>query len=495
MKKIYLQRVGAFTATLFLAMCTLTACQSDDEAPKPVADDELTKSVAATDTSVEFLVSSKSDWKAEVTSDDSEWVYIINPSGKGSGRLSVAIDANYGEEARTATITLTDATGVTEYTISQFMDDANSANDVKYKSTGLGQGLHINQNSGSGLQKVLGLPIANLATMGNDNVKDEIDYVTASNTSKQEFTYQTILDYQNQERLIKANLNVDISYGLFKLGLNGDFKMYGAQNDTTTCYAAIANYPAQNITLDYTSLKENYGTQSVPWHMDCTEEEYRKRRANMFAVTFINIHDAIEQLVANGATLNGSTPQSKQLVDKLNSLDKNYGPVFVTNMIMGGTASIDYSIGSSLSTDTLSIYGKLTTSFSSLFSLKVEASATYFNDVNSFSKNATLNLSISGGSLTAQDELKNALMELTDVNTTFNPKATSAALSTWAGSFAADNMTVTNYDTTCIWDLFSDEAAEILKQYFKAKYTNTINNKGEEVCPYLVNVQELINQY
>ena len=135
-----------------------------------------------------------------------------------------------------------------------------------------------------------------------------------------------------------------------------------------------------------------------------------------------------------------------------------------------------------------------------MFSFDVEVSADYLNDISSRIDGATLVVHAQGGSLETQMDLANKLASLSsmsrkDFDISQALDTAKVAIVNWAKSMNADPQSVANLEigSAPIWDLFSSDAAIVLKKYFKDKYPNALDEKGKEYCPYFYNIQALAN--
>lgn len=492
MTKNYILKISLALA-VGLSASLFTSCKDDADDSQILSPEDQYKEIDSADTRTGLKIVANSNWRAEVVSDDSEWLYLINPEGTGNGTLQLAADYNTSGATREATVRVTEGSIHTDYVIKQFVDDNNGAADVMYANTGLGNGLYINQTSGKRIEALWKSPIFNFAAMGADNVAADPNYVQVKNLTEQVFSIKDLMQYKNEERLVTANLNVNISYGFFKLGLEGNFKMFGAQQDTIHCFGATANYPVQSLTLNYYNLVSQYISDEPTDGSD--QATYRSRRRNVMTSTFLNIHDSIEHLVERDVELVANPPKNKkdpkwQLWNQLEQLNRNFGPVFISNVVSGGNVDIDFQVNGSYAADTLDIHGKLKTSFNSLFSLDVEVAAHYFNAMKNFMKGSTLTVAMKGGSTEGQNAFLRKLEPLTK-GEAFSTQFITDALLSWSRTIDTSNMTIVEYDSKCIWELFSSDAADVLMEYFAYKYPNRRNAKGEMECPYLVNIQAL----
>ena len=321
--------------------------------------------------------------------------------------------------------------------------------------------------------------IFNLKNLGKEELANYLtgDYVGIDNAESEKIKLTTAREFKDQDREIKANLSVNIQYAMFKLGLTGAFKMSGASTDTTFIYSAVTNVPRQEVYLQYQSLLSDYN--DIPDNL----------KTYVISKSFATIRDSIQTLVAAGKTL-----ADKELTDQLRKMDNNYGPVFCTDATLGGNANISVTLGKAEGADTLAISGTLTTSFSSLFSLDVEASASYMNQASSYMENSEVDIDITGGSKDARAELIKSFGEIVkpNIDTDEINGILIDKISTWAKSIdpaQSSTYTCTEYILAGIWELFTDDdAQQIVKDYL----ANVYPNQEDGTSPYMVNIEELV---
>ena len=469
---------------LGLSLTVAVSCSEKDDLGAIIQpnDEEALCRVWAEETITSFSIKAEGDWSASVISEDSEWVYLITTKGNGNGDVLFSVGENDGEIAREAVVRISNATSHADYTIRQFVDNDNT----QYQQTSdLGFGVNVNPTDGND-----GIHNFKKTSIFKNNVFNNPDYVYLYNKSKFTCELQDMVEYQNEERNIGANLKLDISYGLFKLGLSGSFKMYGAQKDSSRCYGAVVKYPVRTLKFNYSGMDDYLSIND-------DDLQHNEERAEHFNSAFLNYHDNIEKLVEDGTELTWAPKKDKndpqwQLWNNLELLNKKYGPMFITSVEYGGSAEIDFRVTESVSTDTLAIRGKLNASFNRLFSFDVEVAATYDNYVKGFMKGSTLRVTVNGGSLSAQKKLTDSLAPLT-TGKDFNVPTITEALVVWAESVKSESSDIeaTSFSTMAIWELFTDDAADVIKEYFKQKYPNTKDEKGNVVCPYAFNVEAL----
>ncbi len=431
-------------------------------------------------------------WKATVVPEDAYWLSLITTEGNGSGNITYLVEPNASDEYRKAQIVLTAGKQTLTYEVTQTTlstsgeDEAQNGADIDYSMFGdnipVGCGIYIKGNSQ--MKKFVASQIFSLKQLSKVELADYLygDYVEVEDVPTSKIKLASAKEFKDQERSINANLSVNIQYGMFKLGLKGAFKMSGASTDTTFVYSAVTSVPRQEVILKHQVL------------LDAYEEIPSKLKAYVMTNSFVKIRDSIQTLVTAKKTM--EDPELKKQLEKLN---KNYGPVFCTNATLGGNANISITLGKAEGTDTLDISGKLTTAFSGLFSLDAEASASYLNQASSYIENSEIDIDITGGSMKGRTDLINAFCDIVkpgEVTSTINTVLINK-ITDWSATIDpkdSKTYTCTEYALTGIWELFNDDAQEVVKAYMASIYPNKEDEKGNNFSPYLVNIQTMVNE-
>lgn len=468
--------------TVVFASIILCSCDSDDIRNISVPDGVNTiQNVDAVNAIYELPVQSDGEWT--VTRNDADnWVYLISEKGTGNGNVQLSLSTNLTENARTATIRISDNTGSVDYTIHQppyTGDGQNSAADVKYENSGLGKGIYINSGGGeSHVYDLMSQQIFQFKKMGDPLVQDLGDFVTSQDMSKTACVTKNFSSGETPLTDITADLTVNVKYGLFSLDLTGHFHMFGTSRDTTQTWAASVSRPMTYSTLNYSNIAGNYAWKE---NMD---DDYKKVRACLLSSEFLNIQDNIETLVNQG-----KTEKDEELTELLDQLDDEYGPAFIKAVTRGGVADIDFRKSESMSKDTLAISGTLTVGFNSLFSIDVKASASYLRTAQAFTKGGALAINIEGGDVKTHDQLATAIGRICE--TEYDLEKILGEVTKWTSSITLENSAISDITVTGIWTLFSNQSKNIVKKYLKSKYPNETTEKGEVVCPYMYNIQTM----
>ncbi len=478
--------------TMLLAGCIcLFASCSDD------ANDNFIELPEGTPTSLttgyeqgEFSlpINSTGKWTATVQPEDAYWLSLLTEEGNGNGTISYLIEPNATYEQRHASIVITTEGGETlTFPVTQTDMSTSGAGEqlnaeLDYSKFGedtpLGYGMYIKKAQGmtflnaNQIFRVEKLKDTRLQDALYDGEDPYDKYVTARAIPTSNNIFQSDDDLQTASQSIKANLSVDVQYGLFKLGLKGDFNLYGSSSDTIYAYSGEARADVRHLSLKYKSLMEEY--DDVPANLQTL----------VVTKSFAKLRSEIERLVKENQIY--TDPDLQTQLGKLNS---NYGPVFCAEATQGGSAIISISNTKSSSKDTLAIHGTLGATFSSLFKLNVEASASYLNASSSDLKRATFQAVITGGTQAARTDLLNSLATIVTPGHETTATDLIPVIAAWNATINPDDpytYTCTSYALMGIWELFSDKAAAEIKRYMKEKYPAS--------GTYMVNLHAMIDE-
>lgn len=483
-----------FAAILCCTMTMFTACSDDDEKLSVSIPDNVstTKNLEGKNAIISLPILSEGNWDVSVVDKDkNQWIYLITRNGSGNGNVKMSIGTNLTGEERSAVIRIANETTYVDYTINQspyLGDGSNSADDVKYQNSGLGMGVYmVSAGNTGGYRSMMADQIFNFSEMDDEAVKDLGNFVETEHLYGQDIKIKDFTSRDSTGTDIKADLSVNIKYGLFKLGMTGNFHMYGSSRDTTRTWACSISRPLTQYTLSYRNIANNYR-----WKEDATDE-YITKRTCLFSPDFLNLQESIETLINSGKTAN-----DEELAEQLELLNAIFGPAFIWSVTRGGVADIDFQRSQSHAKDTLSIAGTLDVAFNSLFSLDVKASATYLRFASSYTSGGELSIHIYGGTMEKQNALINAIAKITneyDMKSEIDYQTMLDATTDWTASISLDNSDLSDITVCGIWSLFTLKSRNIVKKYMKEKYPNTItkDKKGNEVeeCPYFYNVQTL----
>ena len=483
-------------------------------APSCSSDDELTGNVefvdlgseAAINTSMEggvftLPVKATGKWSTTVlmNGEEDQWLTLLNGSGEGDGDLELLMEPNCTEAGRTCTVVITCGDSRISCSVRQssevapeYTEDNGEVDYSIFNGTApIGFGMQISNLKGK--SKLYAGQIFSANNYGDESFSNKkytdkylspAKCVTTETLSESDIEFLTTEDFQNHEDSIGAYLSVSVGYGMFKMGLKGSFQMEGNSSDTIVRYTAISAQPVAKVKLNYAELLALNDTLAAAG---------AKERDLVITSTFAKLRASIEKAVADNAT--ADDPELSKLLAKL---DKTYGPVFCTDATLGGSCNIAVELSKGYSEAAMNITGQLTASFTSLFSLDASAAANYFNKSESFLKSSKIKIEVKGGSKTGRNNLVIALGQLEalcEPGTT--KKVTYEDLTKEIGKWSdtidpavPGTFTSTEYSMAGIWELFSEKAQTVIKSYLANKYKNGADGK----CPYLVDIQQMIDE-
>lgn len=502
------------------ALCVAMASCSDDEVENGIALPEGTPTEVTLGynngiQSIPFQATG--DWTAKVEYDGvtdpdlaPEWLGLMSENGIGDATLQFVADANNTTSYRSARIILQSGDNTLEYKVSQQpygFGEENSSLDMSMFGSRipLGYGIRMRPASSSddNTMNMLLSQVIVIDGFKDDNPlhKELIDalhldpksYVRTDTTTNvtMEVGYKEACD--STSRLIGANLKVTVAYGLFKLNLNGSFRMFGSSSDSTYCFSALSTPNKGMFTLNESALNFDLATiagckENTSDDPDAKTKKESAKRAETLILSngFIKLRDEIEKEVAKN---NEYQPGAKDvLARKLKALDTQFGPAYIRSAYIGASAELSYNFTRQENTDTLKIHGDLTLGLNSLLSLNVSAAADYNNYMKSHMQESAFRYRIKGGDAIAAQAMGSDLAKLMSANSQVTAETVTEKLNTWSHTVNSKNATCISYLPTPIWTLFSDEAAYQVMRYFWDAYPNT----SDGACPYTFDVRRQI---
>lgn len=479
----------------------LTACSDSDSEALLQLPDGISSQVqlGGNPSFCTLPIEAKGEWTVSVVNDDDDWLMPVVSKGTGNKQLLVSVDRNYGNESRSAQVRFSSGGENVDFTIVQgtYNEGADGANSVINDNL-LSYGIDLsNANGATDIERMVRGAVLSETVL---SLKDVDNYVMATKINKYSVEVSNFLQAEESESEITASLSVNMSYGLFKLGLNGDFKMYGSAVDTTYKYAANVNDPKLRSMLKTENLYEYV----APWDPELSdaetddekkaeEEKYNTMRQTIFSTTFLSNYQKIVKLVDEKQLTVANYSSNKSLKNILGRLKNQIGPVMITGATKGGSINIDFMVSKQQAKDSMEVNGKLDASFTSLFSLNADAAASYLEKSASVTEGSMLSINATGGTLSAGKALASALTDMMTTDGNKKPDYKTAVdniltqIVAWDETLTSDNCGITNVTVMPIWNLFDGEAAEIVKHYMKSQYPNAEDGS----CPYLFNVQKM----
>lgn len=495
---------------------TFTSCSSDEVLSNSISLPDGTPAQVTLDCEnglMSLPVEASGDWTAKVVydggsrADDSgqiDWLGLVTESGNGNATIDYVVDSNNSSDVRSATIVLTSGDKTVEYKVMQQPVGYGEDNDeidmsMFGKQIPLGYGIRMQKPDGG--DKPNNILLNQVVTLNrlsgkSKRIQDLIekfglspsDYYSVDSTAEESSTLVSKASVEASMREILANLKVTVAYGMFKLNLNGNFRMFGSSDDQNYNFSAMAAPKKGEVQIEQGAL--NFDLASLEdMDGDDAKTTNDKAFARMLILSnnFLKLRDSIEYYVAKGQIYKKG--ETNDLYNQIRRLDNAFGPAYITRAEMGGTAELNYLVSKREGADTLKIHGDLTFGLNALLKLDVSASADYENAMKSYLKECSFNYRIKGGSTKEIGRFKTNIAKLMKEDAEIDLATMQETISDWSNSLTFGNATCVSYGPEPIWNLFSDEAAEQLMHYFWDRYPN-----NGDACPWTYDVRHIITE-
>jgi hypothetical protein len=267
MKKIIFNLIMAFAMIVSFA-----SCDSDDtfSIPKDQKQD-VNLSMYEQIFGIRFACDGK--WNTEIIYSDSEetdWLTLTKQSGSGDGEIKCIVPANCGDQKRQAIIKLTCGSSsitfnVVQNSITEELADID-INDEGFDASKfgnnipLGYGIVINKNTSVGGATITKKQIFTIKNWNNTALNDynleESIISVPYNTTKLNFNTANSIDTAFKK--ITGNLQVDMNFAMFKLGLKGHMNLANVTTGKKITTGVVAPYPIMTYILNYDDAMDKY---------------------------------------------------------------------------------------------------------------------------------------------------------------------------------------------------------------------------------------------
>ena len=448
-------------AGLFLASC------EDDEKSKVTGEgngfgtEEVEVSRLGGVCSVDIQVEGLQHWTLSVP-EENDWLTVETPEGVGNASVELYVEDNATREARTDYLTLKLDDG-TEHRIPVCQTDLlpretePENDDVEFldvfNNKGIGRGYDIvNRQAKQPVVQMTGLKTLVGAGGAYDWAGIYLETpVAASNV--QVVSYDSI---DNKLDSLSVSLKIGVSFGLFKLDVEGEYASSEKVTGATVTYRMGCRYPVYHAELHYVDLMA---------YFDAEEDKAVKNR--MLSIGFQNCRNKIISLVENP----DATPD--QLQAALADLDSKYGAMVVTETTLGGEMTMKLDADSTFIADEMNIGGMASMSVQAVVSITGEVNADYVRAGEMLLDHSNLSLTMNGGQAAKGQEMAQYLTS--SINITRGE--VNARTTEWANSIIMDgtnkkNNTAEVVEMTLVpmWSFFEGAAADAVKKYIVDKY-------------------------
>lgn len=467
---------------LILAVVAIAiSCTKNDNIPSitveiPGGASQITLDRLGGDCSVN--IKGDGEWYIEVekvAEDELEWIMPIQEKGSGNAKVEFIVDHNLSGVSRKSEVKIVSKGGEAKtFTVLQteLLNGAPLDNDdTDYYDAFVTKGLG------------LGFDIKNVKIMTNSIFKTSAienllkDGKLSDLYSEQKLSGQGmhILDQDsivNKQDSIGVDLSVNISFGKFKLNIQGEYHSSEKLKTWNKTYHTQISVPHYRSALQYDNIVASYLDTNI-------DSEIRKK---IFTSGFAGKMRALRKKLPKTNEYN--TKEDVKTVKRLlQSLDRAYGPVFVSSSVMGGEIMIQLKADTTLIDEQLKITGKVNMAIKSVVSIEANINAAYQKAGEEILKNSNVKFVISGGSRNTQNGVVNKIVEVEKLNS----ETIRQAVDKWSESIILDpknegNNTaeVINIEVTPIWVLFADEendnyrVSDAVEMYMKEKYGDIV---------------------
>lgn len=411
--------------------------------------------------SVDIQVNEGLHWTLSLP-DENEWLTVTSEmEGTGSASVELYVEDNATNEVRTQNLTLTLDDGTTwqipvRQTTLLAGETEPDNDDVEFmdvfNNKGIGRGYDIvNRRAKQPIIQMTGLKTL-VAEEGPYEWAGLYQETPIAASDVEVVSYDSI---DNKLDSLSAKLSIGVSFGLFKLNINGEYASSEKVGDATVTYRMGCRYPVYHATLNYVDLMA---------YFDAEEDKAVKNR--MLSIGFQNCRNKIVSLAANES-------EADNLNRALADLDSKYGPMVVTETTLGGEMTMKLDADSTFIKDNMTISGGASVAIQAVISIEGNASAAYVRAGEMLLDNSNLSLTMNGGQ-TAKGQ---AMAEYLTSSINITRGGVNALATEWANSIVMDGTNKRNNTAEVIemtfvpiWSFFDGVAADVVRDYMVKKY-------------------------
>lgn len=455
---------------------------------------------------IEIPVTATGEWTASLP-EDCTWAKVINDEDSGTGAVTIFTDYLNPEngEDRRADLTVTSGKTTKSIRIRQYLGKHDGENDNAtvsedaWGNTVLGMGVNI-VNTGNGED---GMFKGNWVT-SSANAKqiaqqsNRYNRVFVSTTSAADIGSEGVAkELHSKMDTLGIHASVSVTYGLFTLKIEGDYESNETEVQNKVSYSTEYQAPRAKAWLGARDLAA-LANSTVSRRIYEDEEEYKQMRnlKNMaltggFDEDRAAIMDKFDEIFAKYDD-EADIPEAdstwkipSRLNSMLKSLDTNYGPVYISSILMGGSTFLNIEYDSIFVTDTLHIDGSIKVDITSgLLNVKAGVEAGYLKTSKNIMEHSKSTFMVRGGSTDKRSAVMNALtLKETqvdkEVTKDLDIERVHQALAEWSASVPngepkesnKDLFAAISYGYSPVWAFFG-EYASYVREFFIRTYKN-----------------------
>lgn len=467
--KIRFLTLSCIALLMSAVLFSVTSCDDDDLAPGEPIEEYLESGITAEQTGgfSTFSVNASSAWSASIP-EDCDWVTVMSECGTSKESLVIFFEDNFTRSERSTTLSITIDNTTTQVPLKQKASNGmltSSSDNTSYLLTVAG-----NQHLGCGV---------NAAEFYNDPSNVELKYYTnrifgftalsnlmdqdvAMVSKRSKITYEDVKvdTIVNKTDTLSIKMTVNISYALFKFGINGAYKGNEDYAGNTMRLNLAVNYPALDTDLEYyniLSLYEDWVDDGSP------ADDYR---GTVLTSGFVRARKKLNEAIEKN--------DASAIQTQIKNIIRSYGTGVIVSNELGGLAALSMDFDSTYIREDMSISGEVSTSITAgLFHLDADIAAQYASSAATHLNHTSHAIELRGGEGSKQAAVI-AMFENSNFST-----ATNTAIQDWVSSItlgsssAESNAEVLTIDIVPIWQLFEDDAREAIIEYMEAQYGGT----------------------
>jgi len=390
-----------------------------------------------------------------------DWATLITSEGTTSATVTLCVDPNYTESGRNSNLIISNGETSFKVPFRQRMADTNDDDYYNIASTkGLGFGLDLSK-FGPGR-----VTVVNLKAVQKLIEWDDIEYgnLFVSNPRRKMVSNDVKVDsVENKKDSLNVSLNFNISYGLFHLGIKGEY--VGAENRTSNVehYKMAQTLPMLDAGMDYAyalSIYRQWVKDGKPSTIEIDGVKQKDYRRCIITSSVISKIETLEDYCNKDTT-------EAAIQGACRALYNDLGPGFIVGSKLGGMFALDLYIDKIAHDEIMHVNNAtLEVNFKSgMFDLDADLAVTYNKDVKEVLDHSFCDADIKGGTVVAQEDIYQAFAnkQFTELPALYRAWAATLKLSDNKNENTTE---LIDFDVVPIWVLTDNyKAVESLRSY------------------------------
>ena len=436
---------------------------------------------------VTLPINTNGEWTATL-SDDCDWAEVTESTGKGDKQLEIEVDylnPSTEDADRMATLTVTAGDKMQTIRIRQYVGLEDGVNEAYLDETGFND-LYLTRGLGFGFNIA---PTSKNITLTKNPI---INKGSLDKLAKEDDSFKNIIRESTDPSLIGEagptekfhhdmqslgiNADIEVTYGLFKLGIKGAYKM--GQENNKQLYNFYSGYRVPRVMAILNSPDLESIADDEELYTTAFTRGFRTVRDNIIKQFEMEEEKASFNddmiLLEDGDA--ATWKKYRNLENALRNLDSKYGPAYIVSTTLGGNLTMEISCDTSAVMDTTKVHGEISTKITAgLLKVDVNVSADYAKSAQDMLKNGIYSFTVKGGSPSTQMGINEA-MGINQAKIDFYN--IQSKISEWINSIpndleskeAYENIAVYEQGLAPIWGLFPIEYQGVIRGYMLRVY-------------------------